>query len=488
MNLFLGLFDPGWRDFSVRTSNTEITILWILAALFGGLLTWYFMNRKGKVSAEWQAKYDHIEKELQDEKNRHHRMKTQMEAAVAKANSFANAANEAEKQKHKIHDLHKEVEHGQAEIQKLKQQFELEHAKVTSMMVDHGEVESLKNRVRNQEKELHQLRQESQKHKSDLDLALSEKARLAASLNESQVNELKNKVQKLENDLHSSRLMVVKYQSETNAFEEEKKRIRDEAQGIEERVKESDILRNKNAQLEADLQKARQNLAELSSLRSEVESLKSEKDKWQNEAEVQAKNAEAGLSYQSRVSALESELNKQKEENKKLSEELSITANEKLNAIASSADATHLQSQLAEIKLKASMWESDLVSLRQTYIQLEEKYNRLNEEKRNLEEELNTVRLASKTRVKDDLEKIEGIGPKLEELLYENNIFSFRELADASTSQLQAILDKAGEQYRIHDPSTWPEQARLLAEGRFEEFETLTQQLKGGRRVEVPGN
>jgi len=42
---FLGLFDPGWRDFSVRVSNTEITILWILAALIGALLYHFFLGK-----------------------------------------------------------------------------------------------------------------------------------------------------------------------------------------------------------------------------------------------------------------------------------------------------------------------------------------------------------------------------------------------------------------------------------------------------------
>ena len=84
----------------------------------------------------------------------------------------------------------------------------------------------------------------------------------------------------------------------------------------------------------------------------------------------------------------------------------------------------------------------------------------------------------------DDLKRVEGIGPKLAEILNSHDILTFSQLAATKTEDLQAILDKAGEAYRIHNPGTWPQQAQLLAEGRIEEFEKLTDELKGGRRVD----
>lgn len=84
---------------------------------------------------------------------------------------------------------------------------------------------------------------------------------------------------------------------------------------------------------------------------------------------------------------------------------------------------------------------------------------------------------------KDDLKVIEGIGPALERMLNENNIFSYNQLADHTVEQLDNLLDKAGPRFRVHVPETWPEQAALLRDGKLNEFKILTEKLKGGRRV-----
>lgn len=81
----------------------------------------------------------------------------------------------------------------------------------------------------------------------------------------------------------------------------------------------------------------------------------------------------------------------------------------------------------------------------------------------------------------DDLTVIEGIGPKISRVLQENGIKSFAELATASLDQVEEILQKAGLS-NITEPATWPEQAQLAAEGKWDELKTLQGQLKGGRR------
>ena len=81
----------------------------------------------------------------------------------------------------------------------------------------------------------------------------------------------------------------------------------------------------------------------------------------------------------------------------------------------------------------------------------------------------------------DDLQRIEGIGPKISSLLEASGIATFAQLADTSVDGLQRILDKAG--LRLAHPGTWPEQARLAADGSWEAFEVLQRELKGGRRV-----
>ena len=81
----------------------------------------------------------------------------------------------------------------------------------------------------------------------------------------------------------------------------------------------------------------------------------------------------------------------------------------------------------------------------------------------------------------DDLKIVEGVGPKIETLLKEGGISTWAELAEASTDRLKEILDAAGPRYQIHDPSTWPAQAKLAAEGKWDELKAYQDELTGGR-------
>jgi len=82
---------------------------------------------------------------------------------------------------------------------------------------------------------------------------------------------------------------------------------------------------------------------------------------------------------------------------------------------------------------------------------------------------------------KDDLKKIEGIGPRIEKMLNDDQIFTWAELADAEVSRLKGLLRRGGDRYRMHDPTSWPDQAKLAAEGRWEELKEYQDVLQGGR-------
>ena len=82
---------------------------------------------------------------------------------------------------------------------------------------------------------------------------------------------------------------------------------------------------------------------------------------------------------------------------------------------------------------------------------------------------------------KEDLKKVEGIGPRIEKMLNDDQIFTWAELADAEVSRLKGLLRRGGDRYRMHDPSSWPNQAKLAAEGRWEELEEYQEVLQGGR-------
>ena len=81
----------------------------------------------------------------------------------------------------------------------------------------------------------------------------------------------------------------------------------------------------------------------------------------------------------------------------------------------------------------------------------------------------------------DDLKKIEGIGPKIAEILQSKGVMTFADLAGTDIDILKAHLDEAGSRYRMHDPTTWPQQSALAAEGKWDELNALQVELKGGK-------
>jgi predicted flap endonuclease-1-like 5' DNA nuclease len=85
---------------------------------------------------------------------------------------------------------------------------------------------------------------------------------------------------------------------------------------------------------------------------------------------------------------------------------------------------------------------------------------------------------------RDDLTAVEGIGPNIAELCTGIGIQTWHDLAQTEVSLLRTMLDDAGPRFKSHDPSTWPEQAALLAAGRWAEFQELTARLHRGRAAD----
>lgn len=81
----------------------------------------------------------------------------------------------------------------------------------------------------------------------------------------------------------------------------------------------------------------------------------------------------------------------------------------------------------------------------------------------------------------DDLKAIEGIGPKIEGLLHADGIKTWRTLAETPVSHIQQILDAAGSRFALASPTTWPQQAQLAAESRWDDLKTLQDSLNAGK-------
>ncbi len=82
---------------------------------------------------------------------------------------------------------------------------------------------------------------------------------------------------------------------------------------------------------------------------------------------------------------------------------------------------------------------------------------------------------------KDDFTKIEGIGPKISQLLHDGGFNTFSELAAASVEQIQAILDAAGSRFNTHNPGTWSRQAEMAANGEWDALKAWQDELDGGK-------
>ena len=95
------------------------------------------------------------------------------------------------------------------------------------------------------------------------------------------------------------------------------------------------------------------------------------------------------------------------------------------------------------------------------------------------EEDRKTKAGAEKNVEADDLARIEGIGPKVSKVLKEASISTFEDLSKAEVEDLRQILANAG--LKMMDPATWPEQAKLAAEGDWDALQELQDKLSGGR-------
>ena len=80
-----------------------------------------------------------------------------------------------------------------------------------------------------------------------------------------------------------------------------------------------------------------------------------------------------------------------------------------------------------------------------------------------------------------DLKKIEGIGPKIEETLNAAGIKNYGQLAASDAAKVKDILAAAG--LGSHDPTTWPEQAQMAAEGKWDQLKKWQDVLDGGKVV-----
>jgi small subunit ribosomal protein S2 len=80
----------------------------------------------------------------------------------------------------------------------------------------------------------------------------------------------------------------------------------------------------------------------------------------------------------------------------------------------------------------------------------------------------------------DDLTKIEGVGPKAAEALINAGLDTYAKIALADADDMKAILTEASSRMAHLDPTSWPKQAQMAADGQWEELKEWQDSVNGG--------
>ena len=80
----------------------------------------------------------------------------------------------------------------------------------------------------------------------------------------------------------------------------------------------------------------------------------------------------------------------------------------------------------------------------------------------------------------DDLKKIEGIGPKSAEAFVAAGVDTFAKLAKMKPEAISEILVEASSNMAHLNTETWPKQAQLAADGKWDELQKWQDELDGG--------
>lgn len=83
-----------------------------------------------------------------------------------------------------------------------------------------------------------------------------------------------------------------------------------------------------------------------------------------------------------------------------------------------------------------------------------------------------------------DLKIIEGIGPKTEIALKKAGLRHWQHIANTEAYVIKELLGAAEGNFKLADPRSWPHQAALAVEGKFEELKKLQDTLIGGKYPE----
>ena len=81
----------------------------------------------------------------------------------------------------------------------------------------------------------------------------------------------------------------------------------------------------------------------------------------------------------------------------------------------------------------------------------------------------------------DDLKIVEGIGPKIEGLFHNFGIKTWQALSETKVAKCQEVLNSGGKRYQMHDPASWPMQAKMAFKGDWRKLAKWQDEHKAGK-------
>lgn len=81
----------------------------------------------------------------------------------------------------------------------------------------------------------------------------------------------------------------------------------------------------------------------------------------------------------------------------------------------------------------------------------------------------------------NDLTIVEGIGPKIQELFHNHDIKTWKTLSECTVDKCLTVLSSGGNRFKIYNPGTWPEQAKMGYEGNWKQLLKWQDELVGGK-------
>lgn len=143
----------------------------------------------------------------------------------------------------------------------------------------------------------------------------------------------------------------------------------------------------------------------------------------------------------------------------------------------SAGRSAHMETSFEELKATNTRLQSDLDLCRQS---LNSEHSRPRRQQVKFDAKMAKAVLGRFVK-QDDLKVVEGIGPKIEGLFHNYNIKTWKALSQTSVAKCHEVLDAGGEKYRVHDPASWPMQARMCYENKWKELHRWQEEHKHGK-------